>query len=96
MLERLAADLEESGTHAVFYISPLNVEALKSYELFDEKRYARNVAPAARIVESHGHRFLDLNAGAPFLPRRSPTSTTPPPQAASWSRASSGSRPATR
>ena len=66
MLERLAADLEKSGTRAVFYISPLNVEALDSYELFDEKRYAENVAPLRSIVESHGHRFLDLNTGSPL------------------------------
>lgn len=61
MLERLAADLAESGTRTVFYISPLNVEALESFDLFDRELYEENVGPLREIVESQGHLFLDLN-----------------------------------
>jgi hypothetical protein len=64
MLERLASDLAESGTRTVFYISPLNVEALESFDLFDRELYEENVGPLREIVESRGHLFLDLNEDA--------------------------------
>jgi len=61
MLERLSADLAASKTRTVFYISPLNIEALESFDMLDRERYAANVAPLRKIVEANGHRFLDLN-----------------------------------
>ena len=61
VLERLASDLQQGGKRAVFYLSPLNVEALRSFDLYDEKRYRQNVDPLRRIVETRGHRFIDLN-----------------------------------
>ncbi|HSK48010.1 MAG TPA: hypothetical protein VLA05_08420, partial [Coriobacteriia bacterium] len=61
VIERLASDLQQDGKRAVFYLSPLNVEALRSFDLYDEKRYRQNVDPLRRIVEARGHRFIDLN-----------------------------------
>lgn len=65
MLEQLAADLEADGTVAVFYLSPLNVGLLEQNDVFDRRRYERNVGRMRAIVERHGHRFLDLNEPVP-------------------------------
>lgn len=61
ILDRLSADLADEGTRTVFYISPLNIEALESFEMLDRELYEANVAPIRDIVESQGHVFLDLN-----------------------------------
>lgn len=61
MLRLLADSLRDEGRFAVFYISPLNTEALTSFELFDRGRYTENVRRLREIVEVRGHRFLDLN-----------------------------------
>ncbi len=63
MLERLATALAQADTRTIFYMAPINIDALESYEAFDWTRYAENVATLRRIVEAKGHRFHDLNTG---------------------------------
>jgi hypothetical protein len=63
MLARLSKELAASGMQAVFYISPLNTEALESFDLFDRELYAANVISLRAIVEGEGHTFVDFNEG---------------------------------
>ncbi len=61
MLERLAIDLETQGARAIFYLSPLNTDALASFDLLDREGYAANAQKIRAICVSHGHRFIDFN-----------------------------------
>jgi hypothetical protein len=61
MLELLCARLERRHSNAVFFISPLNTEALESFGVFDHRLYSTNVAIIRAVVEKHGLTFIDWN-----------------------------------
>jgi hypothetical protein len=66
MLDKLASDLEAAGVRAVFYPAPLNVEALKSYDLYDRAQYAANRAALRSVVTRHGHKYLNIYTKRPL------------------------------
>lgn len=66
MLDRLCEDLASEGVRAVFYMSPVNKEALESFGLFDAEQYEANVSVLRAIVAKHGHQFIDMNTEATF------------------------------
>jgi len=66
MLDLLCARLE--GRHAVFFMSPLNLGALESFGVFDQRLYSANVAIIRAVVEKHGLTFIDWNQPGRELP----------------------------
>jgi hypothetical protein len=69
MLELLCERLERGRTHAVFFISPLDVAALSDFQVFNRHQYDANVALIRAVVEKHGLTFIDWNQPRRELPR---------------------------
>jgi hypothetical protein len=67
-LGRLARMFEERGTRAVFFMAPLNREAIEYYELIDPKQYESNTALLRGVVEGAGFPFVDPNVGDIVVP----------------------------
>ncbi len=71
MLELLCERLERSGRHAAFFISPLDLSALRDFEVFDRRQYDANVRLIRAVVEKHGLTLIDWNQPRRELPRTS-------------------------
>lgn len=71
MLELLCERLEHKGVHAAFFISPLDLAALRDFEVFDRQQYDANVALIRAVVEKHGLTMIDWNQPQHELPRTS-------------------------
>ena len=71
MLELLCERLEHKGVHAAFFISPLDLAALRDFEVFDRQQYDANVALIRAVVEKHGLTMIDWNQPRRELPRTS-------------------------
>lgn len=59
--------LKQAGKSALFFMGPLNVEALDAYGALDWKRYDSVVKPLQAVVEARGSHWLDINRHH-FLP----------------------------
>jgi hypothetical protein len=68
MLDLLCAELQWQHKRAAFYMSPVDVQILESFELFNRKQYDANVALVRRVVVSHGLVFIDFNQPKLVLP----------------------------
>jgi hypothetical protein len=62
-LKLLAQELRSQGVRAVFYVAPLNREALDQYEIIDPAVYQRNTDRIGSVVRAAGFPFLDYNRG---------------------------------
>jgi hypothetical protein len=62
-LRLLADELRRQGVRAVFYVAPLNREAIDQFELIDPAVYRRNTDLIGSVVRSAGFPFLDYNRG---------------------------------
>lgn len=60
-LKEMMALLKKGKKHAVFFITPLNREALDAYEVMDWKKYNKNADFIARLVTQNSFLFLDFN-----------------------------------
>ncbi len=60
-LGRLAERVAASRRRVAFYVSPLNIAALKDADLYDAEQVDANVAGMREIVERHELRFIDLS-----------------------------------
>lgn len=60
-LRRLASEHSAAKKRVVFYVSPLNVTALESFDAFDRSRYEAVTSALRDIVEREGHTFIDYN-----------------------------------
>lgn len=65
-VRRMLAQLKAAGKPAVFFIAPINAEALSFYEVMDWKQYTRNVAKIKASVEAEGFAFVDINRSGPL------------------------------
>lgn len=68
ILDLLCADLQRRHVHAALFISPVDVQALEGFGMFDRKQYDANVALISRVVVSHGLTFIDWNQPKLALP----------------------------
>ena len=71
MLELLCERLERAHVHAAFFISPLDIAALRDFQVFDRSQYDANAALIKAVVERHGLTFIDWNQPRRELPRSS-------------------------
>jgi hypothetical protein len=62
LLDRLAADIATAHKKAVFFMGPLNWDAISTYELIDPAQYDRNIALLRSTVGRHGFTLIDHNA----------------------------------
>jgi hypothetical protein len=62
-LRLLARELRSQGVRAVFYVAPLNREAVEQFELIDPAVYRRNADRIGSVVREEGFPFLDYNRG---------------------------------
>ncbi|MBF2052225.1 MAG: hypothetical protein IGS03_02030 [Candidatus Sericytochromatia bacterium] len=60
-LERMLRLLQASGKPAVFFLAPINADALNYYEVMDWQRYASHSQLLRQKIEGAGFRFLDPN-----------------------------------
>lgn len=68
MLDLLCAGLKRRGSHAVLFMSPLNIDALEGFGVFDRRLYSANVTIIRAVVEKHGLNFIDWNQRGKELP----------------------------
>lgn len=61
-LNEMLALLKKYNKPAVFFITPLNQNALDDYEVMNRKEYKKNVSVISRFVTEKGFLFLDFNA----------------------------------
>ncbi|MHB8060256.1 MAG: SGNH/GDSL hydrolase family protein [Gaiellaceae bacterium] len=69
MLELLCERLERGHRHAAFFISPLDIAALRDFQVFDRRQYNANARLIRAVVERHGLTFIDWNQPRLELPR---------------------------
>lgn len=62
MLEQLQAKHKP----AVFFLAPINAEALRFYEVMNWKQYRRNVDLLRQRIEAAGYRLIDINTTKPL------------------------------
>jgi hypothetical protein len=67
-LRKLVDLLARHKKKAVFFITPLNVEALDQFGIFNWDAYDSNSRMLKAIVESKKLKFIDANAGTDILP----------------------------
>jgi hypothetical protein len=71
MLELLCGRLERAHVHAAVFISPLDLSALRDFQVFNRSQYDANAALIKAVVERHGLTFIDWNQPRSELPRSS-------------------------
>ena len=60
-LEKVLSLLEANKKKAVFFIAPINVQALNDYEVMKWNEYKKNMNVIAEEVKKHNYLFLDYN-----------------------------------
>lgn len=65
-LEQLAQWLQQQQKHAVFFMAPMNVEALDTYEMLPWKQYDHNMAQIRQVLQRYGFDLLDTNRKKPL------------------------------
>ncbi len=66
-LQKIIALLQKYDKNAIFFMAPLNVDALEFYDAIDWRQYETNVAAIANVVRSSGFQFIDYNP-EPLMP----------------------------
>ncbi|MGV3525208.1 MAG: hypothetical protein ACO1RX_13335 [Candidatus Sericytochromatia bacterium] len=65
-LHEMLTQLRQAGKPALFYMAPINMEALSYYEALDLKQYTRNVSRIRNAVQAAGFAWFDANLDAPL------------------------------
>lgn len=60
-VRRMIAQLRQAGKPAVFYVAPINLQALDYYESLDRAQFKRNLDTLRAVVEQAGFHWVDLN-----------------------------------
>jgi hypothetical protein len=60
-VRRMLAQLRQAGKPAVFYVAPINLQALEYYDALDQAQFKRNLDTLRTVVEQAGFHWVDLN-----------------------------------
>lgn len=60
-VRQMLKQLKANNKPAVFFIAPINADALRFYKVMDWKQYERNVAKIRQSIEAEGFAFVDIN-----------------------------------
>ncbi len=65
-VKQMLKQLKAQNKPAVFFIAPINADALRFYEVMDWKQYQHNVAKLRQSIEAEGFGFIDINLSQPL------------------------------
>lgn len=65
-VRQMLKQLKAQNKPAVFFIAPINADALRFYEVMDWKQYQRNIAKLKQSIEAEGFGFIDINISQPL------------------------------
>jgi len=65
-VSQMLAQLQAAQKPAVFFMAPINVEALDYFEVMDWQRYQRNTQQIRNLIEAAGYTLLDDNLSEPL------------------------------
>ncbi|PKL76203.1 MAG: hypothetical protein CVV27_11475 [Candidatus Melainabacteria bacterium HGW-Melainabacteria-1] len=65
-VKRMLKQLRQAGKPAVFFVAPINAEALRFFEVMDWAQYQRNLAKLRASIEAEGFALIDVNLNSPL------------------------------